>query len=57
MTAQESFKIKNADNPSAAKQRIEELKAKSERSGVGAISPRGILKCGRDRINNGNIPI
>lgn len=36
VTAQESFKIKNADNPSAAKQRIEELKAQSERSGVWA---------------------
>lgn len=34
VTAQGSFKIKNADNPSAAKQRIEELKAQSERSGV-----------------------
>lgn len=34
VTSQGSFNIKNADNPSAAKQRIEELKAQSERSGV-----------------------
>lgn len=34
VTAQESFKIENSDNPSAAKQIIEELRAQSERSGV-----------------------